>query len=54
MCIRYPNVTNFYRHFQRHVGMTPAAFRKQETLRSGKKMDGIGEAVEVGKKAKTP
>jgi two-component system response regulator YesN len=28
--VGYPNVTNFYRHFQRLVGMTPAAFRKQE------------------------
>jgi two-component system, response regulator YesN len=25
--IGYPNVTNFYRHFQRQVGMTPAAYR---------------------------
>lgn len=26
--VGYPNVTNYYRHFQRQVGMTPAAFRQ--------------------------
>lgn len=26
--VGYPNVTNYYRHFQRYVGMTPAAFRQ--------------------------
>lgn len=25
--VGYPNVTNFYRHFQRQIGMTPAAYR---------------------------
>lgn len=25
--IGYPNVTNFYRHFQKQLGMTPAAYR---------------------------
>lgn len=29
--VGYPNVTNFYRHFQHHVGMTPAAFRQPNT-----------------------
>ena len=26
--VGYPNVTNFYRHFQRQVGTTPAAYRE--------------------------
>jgi len=26
--VGYPNVTNFYRHFQRQVGMTPATYRE--------------------------
>ena len=26
--VGYPNATNFYRHFQRHIGMTPAAYRE--------------------------
>ncbi|MCB8968257.1 MAG: helix-turn-helix transcriptional regulator [Ardenticatenaceae bacterium] len=26
--VGYPNATNFYRHFQRRVGMTPAAYRE--------------------------
>ncbi|MFN7037739.1 MAG: helix-turn-helix transcriptional regulator, partial [Bellilinea sp.] len=37
--VGYPNVTNFYRHFQRLVGMTPAAFRKHETAWAGRKTD---------------
>jgi two-component system response regulator YesN len=26
--VGYPNVTNLYRHFRRHTGMTPAAYRE--------------------------
>jgi AraC-like DNA-binding protein len=26
----YPNATNFYRHFRRHTGMTPAAYRTEK------------------------
>ncbi|MEW6654945.1 MAG: helix-turn-helix transcriptional regulator [Bacteroidota bacterium] len=37
--VGYPNVTNFYRHFQRQVGMTPAAFRKQEKKWVGNKLE---------------
>jgi two-component system, response regulator YesN len=29
--VGYPNVTNFYRHFQRLQGKTPAAYRQTET-----------------------
>jgi two-component system, response regulator YesN len=29
--VGYPNVTNFYRHFQRHFGTTPAAYRESAT-----------------------
>ena len=29
--VGYPNVTNFYRHFQRQEGKTPAAYRQIET-----------------------
>ncbi|MEW6650228.1 MAG: response regulator [Chloroflexota bacterium] len=28
--VGYPNITNFYPHFQRLVGMTPSAYRKKE------------------------
>jgi two-component system response regulator YesN len=28
--VGYPNVTNFYRHFQRLQGTTPAAYRQKE------------------------
>lgn len=29
--VGYPNVTNFYRHFQRQTNLTPAAFRQSAT-----------------------
>ncbi len=29
--VGYPNVTNFYRLFQRETGQTPSAYRKQDT-----------------------
>ncbi len=29
--VGYPNVSNFYRHFQQHVEMTPAAFRQSKS-----------------------
>lgn len=28
--VGYPNTTNFYRHFQKHTQMTPAAYRQKE------------------------
>lgn len=28
--VGYPNVTNFYRHFQRQIGMTPATYRESQ------------------------
>lgn len=30
--VGYPNVTNFYRHFQRLVGSTPTAYREKERI----------------------
>ncbi|PID85598.1 MAG: hypothetical protein CSA11_10330 [Chloroflexi bacterium] len=28
--VGYPNTTNFYRHFQKHTGMTPATYRQKK------------------------
>jgi transcriptional regulator GlxA family with amidase domain len=28
--VGYPNTTNFYRHFQKHTSMTPAAYRQKK------------------------
>lgn len=48
--VGYPNVTNFYRHFQRLAGMTPAAYRKRETRPTGRKADGMAEAAGLSRK----
>ncbi len=45
--VGYPNVTNFYRHFQRLVGMTPAAYRKKEMKWGCKSAEVSREGVEV-------
>uniref|UniRef100_A0A7C4PYA0 Response regulator n=1 Tax=Bellilinea caldifistulae TaxID=360411 RepID=A0A7C4PYA0_9CHLR len=48
--VGYPNVTNFYRHFQRQVGMTPAAFRKQEMNWGCKNLESTNETGVLKKK----
>lgn len=30
--VGYPNTTNFYRHFQKHTGMTPAMYRQKKSI----------------------
>ena len=30
--VGYPNVANFYRHFRRHTGLTPAAYRQAQAV----------------------